>query len=163
MDAKQFHLPHCLHFRIMHQNWIWPLPSSIVAHHCLLDCTGQLSSKITTCELSKLLFRVASPITVHPSLNVRLIPNSLVATSKFQINFFLPFSPKFQIDFFLSFSSRGNRFCNHNKATHYQKIQTLISKKDFEQNPILKDGKSKEIVQDPIDEEKGDWWWKLYV
>jgi len=27
----------------------------------------------------------------------------------------------------------------------------------------LKDGKSKEIVQDPIDEEKGDWWWKLYV
>ena len=32
----------------------------IVAHHCLLDCIGQLSSKITTCELRKLLFRVAA-------------------------------------------------------------------------------------------------------
>ena len=65
---------------------------------------------------------------------MRLIPNPLVATSKFQIN-----------------------LCNHCKATQYQKIQTLISKKDFEQNPILKDGKkSKEMVHDHINEEKGD-------
>jgi len=40
----------------------------IVAHHCLLDCIGQSSSKITTCELRKLCLRVAAQTEIYDSI-----------------------------------------------------------------------------------------------
>jgi len=45
-------------------NYIFP----IVAHHCLLDCNSQLSSKITTSELRKLCLRVAAQTEIYDSI-----------------------------------------------------------------------------------------------